>query len=89
MIQTQRKAVLITGANTGLGKDLARQLALRGDFDKIYLACRNEIKGRIASNDLHGVTGKSIFEVIVMDMADLASVRSALPAIDRPLTPSS
>ena len=38
------KSVLITGANTGLGKELARQLALRDDFDTIYLACRNPVK---------------------------------------------
>jgi NAD(P)-dependent dehydrogenase (short-subunit alcohol dehydrogenase family) len=33
--------VLITGANAGIGKDVARQLALRPDVARIYLACRN------------------------------------------------
>jgi NAD(P)-dependent dehydrogenase (short-subunit alcohol dehydrogenase family) len=85
MIQKPGKAALITGANAGLGKDLARQLALRGDFDKIYLACRNEAKGDAAKNDLQSITGKSIFEVVVMDVSDPASVRSAISAVDRSL----
>jgi len=85
MVETQRKTALITGANTGIGKELARHLAARGDFDKIYLACRNEAKGHAAQHDLSIRTGKSIFDVVVMDMSDLASVRSAIPKIDRPL----
>lgn len=85
MAHTPGKAVLITGANTGIGKDMARQLAVRGDFDKIYLACRNEAKARTAQADLERVTGHSVFQVIVMDTSDLGSVRSAIPQIDRPL----
>ena len=85
MVRPQRRAALITGANTGLGKDLARQLALRDDFDKIYLACRNPAKARAAKNDLITRTGKSMFEVVVLDTSDLDSVRSAIPAIEAPL----
>src|SRR5271167_700688 len=85
MVRPQRRAALITGANTGLGKDLARQLALRDDFDKIYLACRNPAKARAAKNDLITRTGKSMFEVVVLDTSDLDSVRSAVPAIEAPL----
>jgi NAD(P)-dependent dehydrogenase (short-subunit alcohol dehydrogenase family) len=79
------KAVLITGANVGLGKEVARQLALTGDFDKIYLACRNTDSGRSAAFDLERLTGRSIFSVVRMDLTDLDSVRSALDALDGPL----
>jgi NAD(P)-dependent dehydrogenase (short-subunit alcohol dehydrogenase family) len=54
-----KKSVLITGANTGLGKELARQLALRADFDMIYLACRNPTKAAAAQQDLTAVTGRT------------------------------
>ncbi|MFZ0905060.1 MAG: SDR family NAD(P)-dependent oxidoreductase, partial [Mycobacterium sp.] len=79
------KSVLITGANSGLGKDVARQLALRDDFGVIYLACRNPAKARAAAQDLVAVTGRSIFRVLNMDMRDLDSVRRAVPAIEAPV----
>lgn len=85
MVSARPKSALITGANTGLGKDLARQLALRGDFSKIYLGCRNPAKAQAAQNDLTRVTGRSIFDVAIMNMADLASVRAAIATLDRPL----
>lgn len=79
------QSVLITGANTGLGKDLARQLALRDDFDTIYLACRDPAKAHAAQQDLIALTGRSIFEVVTMDVSDLNSVRRAIPGIKTPL----
>ena len=85
MATTSSKAVLITGANVGLGKEVARQLALTGDFDRIYLACRNADSGQSAAADLERITGRSIFTVIRMDLTDLDSVRSALSTLDREL----
>jgi NAD(P)-dependent dehydrogenase (short-subunit alcohol dehydrogenase family) len=76
------KTVLITGANGGIGKEVARQLALRPEIARIYLACRNQQRARTAKADLEAKTGRRIFDIIVMDVADLASVRAGLAAID-------
>ena len=40
------RSVLITGANAGIGKEVARQMALRPGVERVYLACRNEEKAR-------------------------------------------
>ena len=76
------KTVLITGANAGIGKDVARQLALRPEIARIYLACRNRDRAVTAKAELEAATGRSIFDVLVMDVADQHSVRAGLAAID-------
>ena len=76
------KTVLITGANAGIGKDVARQLALRPEMARIYLACRNQDRATAAKAELEAATGRSIFDIILMDVADLSSVRAGLAAIN-------
>lgn len=78
------KTIVITGANGGIGKECARQLAMRSgsaEVSCIVLACRNEGKGREAAVDLQRRTGRSVFHVVVMDVASPASVRAALPQL--------
>src|SRR5271166_5638716 len=76
------KTLLITGANAGIGKDVARQLALRPEIARIYLACRDRDRATSAKAELEAATGRYIFDIILMDVADLASVRRGLAAID-------
>src|ERR1700677_5102458 len=76
------KTVLITAANAGIGKDVARQLALRPDMARIYLACRNKDRAATAKAELEAKTGRPIFDIIVMDVADPGSVRDGLEAIN-------
>ena len=76
------KTVLITGANAGIGKDVARQLALRPEIGRIYLACRNRDRATTAKSELEAATGRSIFDIVLMDVADPSSVRAGLAAID-------
>jgi len=83
--RSQGKVALITGANTGIGKDVARQLAVSNAYRKVILACRNSVKAERARKDLEAVTGKSVFEIIVMDLADAASVRGALSSLSEPI----
>lgn len=78
-------AFLITGANAGIGKDVARQLALRPEVDSIYLACRDTSKAESARADLQRATGREVFKIVIMDTADTGSVRAALDAIGQPL----
>lgn len=79
------QTVLITGANAGLGREAARQLALRNGIEKIYLACRNLEKAEAAKVSLETQTGKSIFEIIVMDVANPISVRKAVASLSAPV----
>ena len=72
------KTVMVTGANAGLGKEGARQLALKNDIEKIYLACRSEEKALRAKRELETATGKSVFEIVIVDVSDLDSVRNAV-----------
>jgi len=82
---TPEKTVLITGANTGIGKEVARQLALRPEIARIYLACRNQERATTAKAELEAATGRRIFDIVLMDVANLDSVRAGLAAIDGPV----
>ena len=78
----QGKTVLITGANVGIGKDIARQLALRPEIARIYLACRNQDRAAAAMAELEAQTGRAVFDIVLMDVADPGSVRAGLAGID-------
>jgi len=78
MDQREIKSLLITGANAGIGKEVARQMALRSGVERVYLACRNEAKARVAKQELEQKTGKSIFKTVLMDVSDVSNVRSAI-----------
>ena len=82
---TMNKTILITGANAGIGKDVARQLALIVGTEKIYLGCRNEGRALAAKKELEDTTGKDIFEIVLMDVSDTASVRAAVGSLTEPI----
>jgi NAD(P)-dependent dehydrogenase (short-subunit alcohol dehydrogenase family) len=79
------KSILITGANGGLGKESARQLALIKGTERIYLACRNLDKAQEAKKSLEKSTGKKIFEIVIMDVSNPHSVRSAVAKLKEPI----
>ena len=74
--------MLVTGANAGIGKDVARQLALRPEIARVYLGCRNRERATTAKAELEAATGKRIFDIVLMDVADPGSVRAGLAGIN-------
>jgi NAD(P)-dependent dehydrogenase (short-subunit alcohol dehydrogenase family) len=79
------KSVLITGASAGIGKEIARQLASNKNITTIYLACRNEKKALAVKRELETQTKRSIFKIVIVDVANLASVRALLSSLHEPI----
>ncbi len=73
------KHALVTGANTGLGKETARVLALRGA--SVTMACRDLEKAEAAKSEIVAGGGGKISEdqldILKLDMNSLATVRDS------------
>uniref|UniRef100_A0A3P8RPI5 Si:ch211-107o10.3 n=1 Tax=Amphiprion percula TaxID=161767 RepID=A0A3P8RPI5_AMPPE len=67
------KTVLITGANTGIGKETALDMAQRGA--RVILACRDMTRARIAADEIRQRSGNGNVVVKKLDLASLQSVR--------------
>ena len=67
------KTCLVTGASSGIGKETALGLARLGF--SVVLACRNRERGHAALDYIRQKTGSSALELIMVDLADLGSVR--------------
>ncbi|KAF6132534.1 retinol dehydrogenase 12 [Phyllostomus discolor] len=73
-VQLPGKVVVITGANTGIGKETARELARRGA--RVYIACRDVLKGESAASEIRADTKNSQVLVRKLDLSDTKSIRA-------------
>ena len=73
------RTVVITGANTGIGRETARALAARGAM--LFLACRSEAKARAVIDVLSTETGNDSLEYVPLDLGSLNSVRACADAL--------
>jgi NAD(P)-dependent dehydrogenase (short-subunit alcohol dehydrogenase family) len=67
------RVVAITGANSGLGFEVAKGFASRGA--RVIMACRNVGKGEDARRRIVAEHPRATVEVMALDLASLASVR--------------
>ncbi|ELW64740.1 Retinol dehydrogenase 13 [Tupaia chinensis] len=67
------KTVIVTGANTGIGKQTALELAKRGG--SVILACRDMEKCETAARDIRGETLNHRVRARHLDLASLKSIR--------------
>ncbi len=75
----QGKVVVVTGSNVGIGLETAVGVAEQGVTT--ILACRNPAKAEAAAKEVTQRTWNDDVHVVVLDLADLASVRKAAEEI--------
>jgi NAD(P)-dependent dehydrogenase (short-subunit alcohol dehydrogenase family) len=67
------KVVIVTGANSGIGLEAARELARKGA--EVILACRNQDKAESALSELRKEIPQAKLAFLELDLADLDSIR--------------
>jgi dehydrogenase/reductase SDR family protein 12 len=69
------KVVVVTGANSGLGKEVATYSAAKGA--KLYMLCRSKDRAEAARDEIMEKTGNKDIEIVLVDVAELSKVRDA------------
>lgn len=72
-MEVSGRTIVVTGANTGIGRVTAEQLAKKGA--RVILACRSEEKTRPVLDGIVAAGGRA--EFLPLDLGDLESVRRA------------
>ncbi|XP_064544157.1 retinol dehydrogenase 12-like [Drosophila montana] len=67
------KIVIVTGANTGIGKETVRELARRGAT--VYMACRDRNRAEEARKQIIKETNNKNVFFLELDLSSLSSVR--------------
>jgi NAD(P)-dependent dehydrogenase (short-subunit alcohol dehydrogenase family) len=82
-----KKICILTGANAGIGREAAQQIARKGFH--VIMACRNEKRGMEALEAMKSVDASLSLEVMIVDLSLQSSIRSfadkvksAYPVID-------
>ncbi len=74
ILNVKGKVAVVTGGNSGLGKETARVLAQKGV--KVILAVRSTDRGEDAAIEIRKEFPKSYVEVMKLDLSSLASVKN-------------
>lgn len=77
----QGKICIVTGANSGIGKVTATELARRGAT--VVMACRSQARGAAAAVEIRQESGSDKVSVLACDLSSSASVRQFAEAFRR------
>ena len=73
--QQKGKSFIVTGANAGVGFEIARVLAARGA--RVLLGCREQSRAQDAIARIKHITPNANLVWLPLDLGDLNSVRTA------------
>jgi len=73
-VTLEGKTAIITGANTGIGKETALDLARRGA--RVFLACRSEERTNPVVEEIRAATGNEQVFFKKLDLARITSIRA-------------
>lgn len=79
-----RKTILITGANSGLGFEAAKQLAKQGH--EIILLCRNKEKGEIAVSEIKSYSNNQNIHLYTANLASQKSIETVAQQIKKDIS---
>ena len=72
---------IVTGANSGIGKETALGLAQMGA--RVVMVCRNAEKGKAALEEIRRESGSSQVDLLIADLSSQASVRALAEEIQQ------
>jgi retinol dehydrogenase-12 len=73
-VDMKGRTVVVTGANSGIGRATAIELARRGA--RVHVACRSLERARPVLDDITAAHGPDAASFLALDLSDLASVRA-------------
>ena len=79
MSEQRSGAALVTGANRGIGREVARQLAERGY--EVLLSARDGEQASAAARAIEGETGASV-RALALDVSDPQSIATAAASVE-------
>ena len=72
----EKRTVIVTGGNSGLGYQCAKNIAMKDKNYTLVLACRNPEKAAKAIQDMKAETENENIYSVALDLASLESVRA-------------
>lgn len=73
------KVVCVSGANSGIGKEIATYAASKGA--KLYMLCRSKDRAEKARDEIIEITSNKNVEVVLVDLAETSQVRKAADSL--------